>query len=124
MSNKEFLESELLLLEQSLLNPDIRKSANYLGCLLSDDFIEIGSAGRVYSKDEVIKAMLIEDPVNIKLEDFRVSLLCSEIVLVTYKAVKFGLEGSDNFCSLRSSIWKLLNGGWKIVFHQGTVVQK
>ncbi len=122
MRDKEFIESELLLLEQSLLKPDTRKSIELLGNLLSDDFMEIGSSGMVYTKEDVIKAMLIETSVNFELEDFRVNLLSDEIALVTYKAVKSGPDVLENISSLRSSVWKLFNGSWKIVFHQGTVL--
>ena len=39
-------------LELSLLDPSSRKSVNILDCLIDDDFIEFGSSGNIYHKQD------------------------------------------------------------------------
>lgn len=121
MENDSVLISELLSLEESLLKPNIRRSSEALVDLIADDFIEIGSSGRVYRKKDIIGTLNSEAAGNTTLLDFKVKLLSSEVALVIYKAVKTGSNVAEKQYSLRSSIWKLLGGSWKIAFHQGTI---
>lgn len=46
----------LRTLEESLLQPDIRPSAELLA-LLADEFIELGSLGRVYTKADLVAVL-------------------------------------------------------------------
>jgi Domain of unknown function (DUF4440) len=41
-------------LEDALLVPEVRKSAAQIAALLADEFVEIGSSGRIYDKDQII----------------------------------------------------------------------
>ena len=40
--------AQLWALEEDLLKPEVRKSADRVGRLLADEFIEFGSSGRVF----------------------------------------------------------------------------
>ena len=116
-------ESDILRgLEEALLKPEIRRSADQVGRLLSEDFVEFGSSGRAYDKAEIIEALQQETPdpaVQIQLTDFSARQLASGGVLVTYRTVRRrGVE--PNHYRLRSSIWKPIGGRWQMVFHQGT----
>lgn len=51
-----------------------------------------------------------------KVSDFEIHPLSEEIVLATFRTYN---EGNKQH-SLRSSIWKLIDGKWKMHFHQGT----
>ncbi len=121
MENDSVLISELLSLEESLLKPNIRKSSEAIVDLLADDFMEIGSSGKVYRKKDIMCTLRSEAASNITLLDFKVKLLSPEVALVIYKAVKTGSNVAEKQYSLRSSIWKLMDGSWKIAFHQGTI---
>jgi hypothetical protein len=50
----------------------------------------------------------------------RTSVLAPGVVLATYRLAwsEGGYEAPKQ--SLRSSIWKLIEGRWQMVFHQGT----
>lgn len=122
MESDSVLISELLSLEKSLLKPGA-KSTQVLSKLLADDFIEIGSSGKVYRKHEIIGTLTQQPTSSITLMDFRIRILSPEIVLVTYKAIKTDKAPVQNEYSLRSSIWKSVNGEWRISFHQGTLTQ-
>jgi hypothetical protein len=76
---------EIRFLEQALLTPEVRSSAEHLDRLLSDSFVEFGSSGRPYTKAQIIP-LLVADPVTIHTEllDFRVVALTPEVAHVTY----------------------------------------
>jgi hypothetical protein len=109
------LKDHIRQLEESLLNPEVRSSRAQLKKILADDFFEFGSSGKVLYKEEDISDNGI-GIVKMKLSDFEIHPLSDDIVLATYRIFN---EISDQL-SLRSSIWKLNEGVWKMVFHQGT----
>jgi hypothetical protein len=43
-------------LEEALLVPEVRKSAAQIAALLTDEFVEIGSSGRIYDKNQINRA--------------------------------------------------------------------
>ncbi len=56
MGEKIPLEKHLCLLEEELLKPGVRASAERLDELLADDFFEFASSGQEYNKQEIIKS--------------------------------------------------------------------
>jgi hypothetical protein len=116
-------ESQLLRsLEEDLLRPEVRRSADLVGRLLADDFLEIGSSGCVSDKTQTIHALQHEAPdpeVRIAIADFTARHLAPGLVLVNYRAVHTGTGVPESY-KWRSSIWQLLEGRWQMVFHQGT----
>lgn len=111
------LKEHLQQLEESLLKPEIRSSQQELQNLLAEQFFEFGSSGEVLYKNEAIGVEGI-GTVNMEISDFEVNPLSDEIVLATYRVLNF----DSNQYSLRSSIWKLINKRWQMVFHQGTKI--
>ena len=114
------IEAHLRALEEELLQPAVRKTASRLDALLADDFIEFGSSGRVFDKHDIIDTLTSESPARRSLTDFRALPLGPEVVLTTYRATSYGASGEQPIHSLRSSVWRLLDGRWQVVFHQGT----
>ena len=104
------LLDEIRKLEDQLLDPAVRASADALDRLVSNDFVEFGSSGRVYTKQDVIAQMLGAPSVTVSLTDFNVLALSPDVALATYRTPG----------SLRSSIWRCEGDNWRIVFHQGT----
>jgi hypothetical protein len=111
-------------LEEELLKPEVRRSPDRVGDLLSDDFVEFGSSGGVFNKQQVIEALEQEGPpdpgIRLSLVDFIARRLASDVILVTYRTIQEGGPGARRESRLRSSIWKLIEGRWQMVFHQGT----
>jgi hypothetical protein len=104
---------DLKVLEERLLDPVVRCSPELVDALLADDFTEFGSSGRVYDKTAIIQALKHETGFEKYIaRDFTVKELAPTVSLVTYKI--------DESATLRSSIWRLDEGQWKMVFHQGT----
>lgn len=113
------LAAHLRELEESLLLPDVRKSRKLVE-LLSDEFIEFGSSGRIYDKADLVAALQGEQPSTQTTSDFRVTELSPQVALLTYRIHR---HGEPPVHTLRSSIWKQTDGRWRMVFHQGTLVK-
>lgn len=114
LREKNNLKQKIYELELSLLNPSVRSSPKELNLLLAEEFIEFGSSGRIYTKNDILKFLPLEEPKTYQVEDFAISHLSEDVVLATYKI------RTDASFSLRSSIWKLNGKSWLMVFHQGT----
>lgn len=84
------------------------------------DFWEVGASGRRYSREFVIDTVEKrgEDPGVEHLEpsDFHCLEIAPDHYLVTYTL----LQGPRR--TRRSTIWRRTEKGWKILYHQGTVV--
>ena len=57
---------------------------------------------------------------QITVEDFAARELAPDVVLVTYVSKKVA-EDQLVISTLRSSIWKRIDGKWQMIFHQGTM---
>ncbi len=106
-------------LEESLLDPDVRRSPDRLTALLSDDFIEFGASGGIFSRADVLAAADHLPEVETPLQDFRVEVATDSVALVTYRSVTRGANGQIR-TALRSSVWVMRDGRWQLRFHQGT----
>lgn len=87
------------------------------------EFWEVGASGKRYSREYVIKT-LIERYQNPKYKDewetkdFHCLEIASDNFLLTYTL----LQGKK--ITRRSTIWRRSSEGWKILYHQGTIVQE
>lgn len=107
-------EAEVEELERELLGPLVRGDIGRTAVLLHPDFMEIGSSGRVWTRDAMMMA-LEEDPgERTDIEILGAERLGAEAVLLTYRS--YARSGN----TLRSSLWVLDGGRWRLRFHQGT----
>lgn len=111
------LHKHLLDLEGRLAAPAARVSREELEELLADDFFEFGSSGRIYDRQGVVAGLSALKPSAWSIANFHVARLADDVALVTYIATQTG-SGS----TLRCSIWKRLDGRWRMAFHQGTKI--
>ncbi|MFT4607655.1 MAG: hypothetical protein ACI9V8_000295 [Urechidicola sp.] len=110
-------------LEEKLLHADVQKNPEILDDLLSKDFEEIGSIGKTSSREEVVHWLLTKEKnMQWSLDDFRIRELAPDLILAIYQANIKGNNRGSSKGSIRSSIWKLCSGNWKIIFHQGTKI--
>ena len=121
--DKESLEKHIFELEDRLLQPEVRSSAEKIAELLHIDFFEYCSSGSVYCyrKGDVFDEKNGSATVHREIKDFEINLLSPDVVLATYKVIQHDELSQNLKYSLRSSIWKCFNGEWQIVFHQGTL---
>ena len=116
-------ESELRALEEQLLQPDFRRNRKAVSEILTDDFREFGSAGRIWNKQQILDLLEGETFFRAAVRDFATKQLSADTILVTYIA-SVTTAGIENFASLRSSLWVRRDGRWQMLFHQGTPTNK
>ncbi|MBB4231739.1 DUF4440 domain-containing protein [Rhizobium mongolense] len=125
MGNLGELLSEIRLLEEALHRHEIRRSRTAVEELLSEDFVEFGSSGAIYRRNEIIDLLVQEndnaDPGELLAYDYSLTTISSDAVLLTYRTRRAREDGSERHV-LRSSIWKHSEIGWQMLFHQGTVI--
>ncbi|KLD63653.1 DUF4440 domain-containing protein [Dyella japonica] len=114
------LAAHLLDLETQLHRQDVRADEAALRRLIADDFFEFGVSGTVWTRDAVVEALRGESFSPREVGDFRLTMLADDVALVTYRGHRVATPQRPASDSLRSSIWRLRDGQWQMLFHQGT----
>jgi hypothetical protein len=105
--------------ELALLTPEVRGSADQLEELLDPDFEEIGKSGRLWTRGEMIAALLADtgpEQHSINLSDMSGRTVGPGFVLLTYVTQVEGRRAR------RSSLWRQSMKGWRVLHHQGTPI--
>ena len=114
------LAVHLEALERALHDPVVRGDVARLVALLDADFSEIGSSGACYERAAALTDIPAERAVvEILSADYRVALLAPTVAQVRYRSW-YVIDGVHQPEVLRSSLWRLREGAWRMVFHQGT----
>ncbi|MFI7242595.1 nuclear transport factor 2 family protein [Streptomyces qinglanensis] len=108
------VESELRLLE-----PEVRASPALVAELLHPAFVEFGASGRRWDRVSILGA--VAPPAGssmhrIVTSDMQATLLAPGAVHLTYVSDNRGRRAR------RSSLWRLTAVGWRLYFHQGTLI--
>ncbi|WP_051062612.1 nuclear transport factor 2 family protein [Ilumatobacter nonamiensis] len=111
------LTEEACRLEVRLLDRKVRSQPSLVAELLHEDFIEYGSSGRRWTRDEIVNELSTEGGASrIATFDLTASELADNVALVTYRSSRDGRE------AWRSSIWIREDGRCRILLHQATPV--
>lgn len=113
------LRKHLYALERRLLEPGVRTSPRELDALLADDFFEFGSSGNIWYKHDCVEGGGLSVR-RMTISDFAIHPLADGVVLATYR-IHDETRGQR---TLRSSIWKRIDGRWQLFFHQGTMTNQ
>ena len=114
-------EDWLRELEESLLKPEVRHDVAELSKLLADDFRELGASGRIYDKAEVLSSLPTEPaPKSYVISDFIATELDIYVAMLNYRLEASYPGDEAPRRTLRTSIWRLAEGGWQMFFHQAT----
>lgn len=116
MHEQKSIERLLEAYERGLLEPAARKSGLVIK-LIAESFVEFGSSGQVFTKAQIVSALFEESPVTVSASDFKVRLLAPDVALVTFRTER---HVQPPVQAIRSSVWVRGEGGWQMVFHQGT----
>jgi hypothetical protein len=86
------------------------------------DFCEIGASGRRYSREYVLSELVQRHkhphPDAWETSEFHCRRLAPDVYLLTYTLIQNKIRKTR-----RSTIWHRTEMGWKIMFHQGTIVE-
>jgi len=89
--------------------------------MMAEDFWEVGASGRVYSRDFVLETLPERSHAPTEdhwvLTDFACREVAPQVFLTTYQ-----LEQDGGRLSRRSTLWRYTAEGWKILYHQGTLI--
>jgi hypothetical protein len=96
------------------------------GRITDEGFWEVGASGRRYSREHVLDVLTgrLESAGHLELEDTweAIDFACRELGSNTYLLTYTLLQGRRR--TRRASVWRRRAGeDWKILFHQGTVVE-
>ncbi|WP_319560175.1 DUF4440 domain-containing protein [Marispirochaeta sp.] len=110
-------KEKLIEREELLLNGDIRKDREQINQIVEDNCIEINERGRnTYSSraglEKLDGVFFISDTAS------ELIMLSDDTALLIYEAVK--TKDNSRTKATCSSIWKMINGVWKVIFHQRT----
>jgi hypothetical protein len=88
--------------------------------MTDEDFWEIGASGKIYSREYAILNLLQRyeqpEPHDWPCRDFSIRQLAASLYMVNYL-----LEEPERL-TRRTTLWRRSDDGWKIVFHQGTII--
>ncbi len=101
-------------LERELLLPETRADIGRTGVLLHPDFTEIGSSGRIWTRDAMMMSLEDQPGAPTDLELLGADRLGEDTILLTYRS--YARAGT----TLRSSLWVHDGAQWRLRFHQGT----
>jgi hypothetical protein len=114
--------AELRALEPIFHRPQYFASRSALAQLVSPQFFEIGASGRRYSRAYVLKTLAQRAAAGAQelweTRDFHCQGLSPGVFLLTYT-----LRQGARF-TRRATLWQRRGRGWRILFHQGTLVEE
>jgi hypothetical protein len=103
--------------ELRLLDPAVRRAADQVDAMLDPEFVEFGASGRRWERREIVTALAADSgyaaPTVLDLTGMRIA---DDAVLLTYTT------NDGNRRCRRSSIWRRTSDGWRVLFHQGTLI--
>lgn len=123
-SNKNQILEELKSCEPIFHHPNkFGRSEQDILNQMCDEFWEVGASGKVYTKQDVINTLLERyndaDYQDIwETKDFESIKIDENNYLLTYVLIQ-----NKTRVTRRSTIWRKCNSEWKILYHQGTIVE-
>ncbi len=118
----ESILEELIAREPIFHRPEHGTTRADFENMILPGFWEIGASGNIYTRDYVLAELERRHQTQSPQEDvwetsnFHCRKLAQDVYLLTYSL----LQGERR--TRRSTIWQQTPTGWKIIFHQGTIV--
>lgn len=118
------LQAHLIHLERELVEAQKRRDFAAVEALLADDFHEIGSSGRLFSKADTVRVISEVQIIDCTFDHFQFFPVDDKCVIVTYMSTaRRTRDGYEHLSrAWRSSAWVKRAEAWQVIFHQATVV--
>jgi len=118
----ESVLNDLMELEPIFHRMAFGNTAEEFARRITAEYWEVGASGRRYDRAYILKHLEAHPPENAeaagwKCSEFRVQQLAPATYLLTYTLDQQGR------ITRRATVWRREGGEWKLVFHQGTVVE-
>jgi hypothetical protein len=121
---REILQ-ELRSREPVFHRPEFGTTRADFEAMTEESFWEVGASGRRYSREHVLHVLEDRHQVasHLALEDTweATDFACRELGSDTYLLTYTLAQGQRK--TRRATVWRRSAAGWKIVFHQGTIVE-
>jgi hypothetical protein len=85
------------------------------------DFWEVGASGRIYSREFVLDTLENRAPDPDEGSWLTRDFLCREIAADNY-LITYTLQQGKRL-TRRATLWRRTAGGWRALYHQGTLVE-
>ena len=115
------VEAELRRREPIFHTPEFGTTRADLEAQLDSDFWEVGASGRRYSREYVIEQVPARGPVSSERGWETSDFYCREAGPDTY-ALTYTLWQEERL-TRRFTLWQRTETGWKVLYHQGTIVE-
>lgn len=106
--------NKIIQLEKELHRYECRKSEQKLDELLSEDYLEIGTSGKTYNKQNQLDKLPLSEDMDINSSNFEARELADGIVQVLYQT------NINEIKAKRTSLWRKEGESWRMIFHQST----
>ncbi|HXE09126.1 MAG TPA: DUF4440 domain-containing protein [Acidobacteriaceae bacterium] len=120
--NDEYVLEELRSREPIFHRPELGATRADFERMMMDEFREVGASGRRYDRafvlDELERRHAAPHADVWETSEFCCQRLAEGLYLLTYTLLQDHAR-----LTRRATIWRRTAEGWKIVFHQGTIVQ-
>jgi len=117
----ERVARELAEREPVFHRPRVGTSRGDFAAMMADDFWEVGASGTKYSREVVLDVLERRAASPTQERSIVTDFACRPVEQGTY-LVTYQLEQEDGRRSRRASLWKRAEDGWKILYHQGTLI--
>ena len=117
------LQQSLIAQTQAVAQAQKSKDADTLKRLLTDDFQQVGSEGKLHEKDDFIGDAKDGKLKDVMLYSIKVLPVDDNTAIVTYDAVIHGYEGDDQVVphyQHLSDVWVKRSEQWRLRFQQAT----
>jgi hypothetical protein len=110
--------AEVLRLERELQTADCRRDRARVTALLAEDFEEVGASGRVWDLASTLELLdgESEDEAVIEVRDLTGRIVGDGLVIARWDSDRGGRRAR------RTSLWRRDPAGWRLVYHQGTLL--
>lgn len=107
-------EDAVVRLERALLTDEVRSDPAAVAALLDPAWEEVGSSGRLWTREEMLDAIAPLEP-RVTLEPVSCTTVAHGVVLLVWRSL-----GDSGDATLRSSLWVRSGERWLQRFHQAT----
>jgi hypothetical protein len=119
------LQQEVSSREPIFHRPELGNTRTDFEAMTEDGFWEVGASGRRYSREHVLDVLEDRHQVasHLALEDTweAIDFACRELGSDTYLLTYTLQQGQRK--TRRATVWRRSADDWKILFHQGTLVE-
>jgi len=115
------VREELLAREPIFHKPEFGTRLEDYLAMTAEDYWEVGASGQVYNRDGVVQGLVargkVERDEHWLVSDAEVRRLGDDTYAITYRL------DQDGRLTRRMTLWRKGPDGWRILYHQGTIVQ-